>query len=394
MPRGTASRFKTRYRVRLTVPRRGGWRAWGTVRAGFEHALAGAIGPAVAAAGIGSELRRGADYVRVAIEVSVAAADVADALAIAWDAFRDAAADDLTGWEITAASAEVQPDPGPGRDREQDMGGLESLPGLEAVSEQLAGLVAVLRAEQARRQAGLAVRRPAWKNLVFTGGPGSGKTRAARAVTRIYTELGLLSFGHLREIAAADLIGATLQETGTLVAEAVMRAGGDLLMINDAHAWYRLPDRGRHLLRCLYKELTDSRDHSGGQLAVILAGPADPLRDLLRASPALAARFPAVIDFPAYTAGQLAAIVAALVGEAGFTLTPDAARKAATVLARAEAGHRSGNACLAVRLLDQATASQARRITTDPHPRDPATLSTIDAADIPGHAHPCDPSGR
>jgi len=28
------------------------------------------------------------------------------------------------------------------------------------------------------------------------------------------------------------------------VAEAARRASGDLLMINDAHAWYRLPDRG------------------------------------------------------------------------------------------------------------------------------------------------------
>ena len=148
-------------------------------------------------------------------------------------------------------------------DREQDMGGLASLPGLETVSEQLAGPIAVLRAEQARRQAGAAIRRPAWKNLVFTGGPGAGKTRAAKAVTRIYTELGLLSFGHLREITAADLTGTTLQETGTLVAETVRRASGDLLMINDAHAWFGLPDRGRHLLRCLYKELTDS----GGQLA-------------------------------------------------------------------------------------------------------------------------------
>jgi Cdc6-like AAA superfamily ATPase len=159
-------------------------------------------------------------------------------------------------------------------------------------------------------------------------------------------------------------------------------------MINDAHAWYELPDRGRHLLRCLYQELTDSRDHSRGQLAVILAGRASPLRDLLRADPALAARFPAVIDFPGYTAGQLAVIFSTLAGEAGFTLTPDAARKAATVLAQAEAGHHSGNARLAVRLLDQATASQSRRITTVPQPRDPAALSTIDAADMPGHVHP------
>jgi hypothetical protein len=135
-------------------------------------------------------------------------------------------------------------------DREQGTGGLASLPGLETVTEQLAGPIAVLRAEQARRQAGTAVTRAAWKNLVFTGGPGSGKTRAARAVARIYTGLGLLTFGHLREIAAADLTGTTLQEIGTLVGEAARRGAGDLLMINDAHHWYRLPGRGRHLLRC------------------------------------------------------------------------------------------------------------------------------------------------
>ena len=54
-------------------------------------------------------------------------------------------------------------------------------------------------------------------------------------------------------------------------------------------------------------------------------------------------------------------------------------------------GHGPGNARLAVRLLDQATARQARRITTAPQPQDPATLSTIDAADIPGHIDPGDP---
>ena len=55
------------------------------------------------------------------------------------------------------------------------MAGLTGLAGLEAVSEQLAGPIAVLRAEQARRKAGAAVTRAAWKNLIFIGGPGSGK---------------------------------------------------------------------------------------------------------------------------------------------------------------------------------------------------------------------------
>ena len=65
-----------------------------------------------------------------------------------------------------------------------DLGGLAALPGLETVTGQIADLIAVLRAEQARRQAGIEIRRPAWKNLVFTGGPGTGKSRAARALAR------------------------------------------------------------------------------------------------------------------------------------------------------------------------------------------------------------------
>ena len=96
--------------MRLTVPRRGGWRAWRAVRADFEYALADPADPAIASAQIASELRRGADYARVRVALTGAAADVADALAIAWDAFRSAARDDLTGWEL-AAAAEVQPEP-------------------------------------------------------------------------------------------------------------------------------------------------------------------------------------------------------------------------------------------------------------------------------------------
>jgi hypothetical protein len=97
--------------VQLTVPRRGGWRAWGPVRGSFERALADPPGPAIVAAEITSEHRRGADSVRVTIAMTVDARDVADALAIAWDAFTGTAADDLNGWDVTAAAAEVQPGP-------------------------------------------------------------------------------------------------------------------------------------------------------------------------------------------------------------------------------------------------------------------------------------------
>jgi hypothetical protein len=100
----------TRYRVRITVPRLSGWREWGDSRGDFEQRLADLDSPAVAAAEIESETRRGRDFVRVTITAAIDAADVAQALTAAWDAFRLAAGDDAAGWDMAAASAEIRPE--------------------------------------------------------------------------------------------------------------------------------------------------------------------------------------------------------------------------------------------------------------------------------------------
>jgi hypothetical protein len=250
---------------------------------------------------------------------------------------------------------------------QQDLGGLAGLPGLETVAEQLAGWVAVVKAELARRDAGVAVARPAWKNLVFTGGSGSGKSRAAGAVGRVCRALGVLSSGHLIEVSSAGLAGGTSRETGQLVREAASRACGGVLMITDARVYAGQRAGDQQVLRSLQEVLTERRE----DLVVILAGRADQLRSLLRGAPALASRFPATVDFPGYTAGQLAAIFAILAGEAGFTLSPAAVRAASSVLGRAHGDGAGGSARLAVRLLDQATASQARRTTTARQPPGP-----------------------
>lgn len=189
----------------------------------------------------------------------------------------------------------------------------------------------------------------------------------------------MLSSGHLIEVAGADLAGATSRETGRLVREAVSRGRGGVLLITDTCTYTGLQAGDRQVLRCLHEVLTERRE----DLVVILAGQADQLRSLLRARPALASRFPATVDFPGYTAGQLAEIFATLAGEAGFILSPAAARAASCVLGQAHGDGAGGSARLSVRLLDQATASQARRITTARQPPSPAALCTISAADIP-----------
>ena len=98
-----------RYLVRLSVPRAGGWRAWGTTRDEFGRQLTGQESAAIALH-IDSEIRRGRDYVRVVMVATVDADDVAEALDLAWWTFRKAAGEDLAGWDLAHAAAEVWPE--------------------------------------------------------------------------------------------------------------------------------------------------------------------------------------------------------------------------------------------------------------------------------------------
>ena len=98
----------TRYQVRLSVPRVGGWRAWAAVSKEFERRLAEQESPAIAVR-LDSWVRRGRDHLQVVIVAGVAAADVAEALDLAWQSFRKAAGDDAAGWDMSAATAEVCP---------------------------------------------------------------------------------------------------------------------------------------------------------------------------------------------------------------------------------------------------------------------------------------------
>ena len=99
----------TRYQVRLSVPRIGGWRAWGTVSQKFERRLAEQESPAIAVH-VDSWVRRGRDYLQLVIVATVDAADVAEALDLAWWTFQKAAGEDLAGWALADAEAEVRPE--------------------------------------------------------------------------------------------------------------------------------------------------------------------------------------------------------------------------------------------------------------------------------------------
>jgi hypothetical protein len=102
-------RPRRRWAVRLSITRRGGLSAWAPVSGDFERALAAQAGRTVIEPRIDAETRRGRDHVRVTLAMTIAAADIAGALAEAWQAFTEAARSDRPGWDLASAGADVQP---------------------------------------------------------------------------------------------------------------------------------------------------------------------------------------------------------------------------------------------------------------------------------------------
>jgi acetyl-CoA carboxylase carboxyltransferase component len=98
----------TTYAVSIDVPRAGGWRAWNAAAERFEQQLTAQVSPPVLDAQVDSETRQGLDYVRIRVAVSVQAADVAEAVGVAWGVFQEAAGQ-VGGWDFAAARAEVHP---------------------------------------------------------------------------------------------------------------------------------------------------------------------------------------------------------------------------------------------------------------------------------------------
>jgi SpoVK/Ycf46/Vps4 family AAA+-type ATPase len=266
-----------------------------------------------------------------------------------------------------------------GAEQSDPMAELESCVGLESVKSEVRLLVAEAEAARMRREAGMPVAmRP--KHIVFSGGAGTGKSKVARILGRIYADLGVLSSGHLVEVDRSDLVGEYVSESGPRVRRAVERAQGGILAINDAHNL--MPGespRNREaidvLLACVQAQTDD--------LVVVLCGPEGPINSLLKSDSELSAYFPKRLRFPGLTEDELIEIFKAKAADAGFALREGVLEKVRELVHGSTRDSNVGNARAMINLLDRAIAMQSRRVLDDGVLTDDESLDEIFADDIP-----------
>ena len=263
---------------------------------------------------------------------------------------------------------------------EEVLAELDSLVGLEEVKAEVRKLVNLAKVNEARRAQGLKVP-PMSYHMVFTGNPGTGKTTVARIVARAFRALGIAKTGQLVETDRAGLVGTYAGETATKTNAKVDEAIGGVLFVDEA---YQLvsgdnDNYGREAIAALIKRMEDDRD----KLIVIAAGYTDEMRDFLDANPGMRSRIARTIEFPDYSAAELAAIFRSMAKKNDFTLAPDleAGLDAAIAKLTARRDRTFGNARFVRQLFEDATGRQANRL-AESGSLDADALKTLVLADL------------
>jgi probable Rubsico expression protein CbbX len=225
---------------------------------------------------------------------------------------------------------------------------------------------------------------PPTLHMCFTGNPGTGKTTVARRVAEVLQRLGYLRSGHLVSVSRDDLVGQYVGHTAPKTREVLKRAMGGVLFIDEAYLIYRVDnerDYGKETVEILLEVMENQRD----DLVVIMAGYQQEMDRFFSDVPGLASRIAHHIDFPDYSAGELADMARGMLDRQRYRFTDDAERAFEEYLLRRREQPRFANGRSVRNGLDRARMRHAIRLYEAASRGDRLTkrdLITIEADDV------------
>ena len=282
--------------------------------------------------------------------------------------------------------ANFEGDASPGQSLEEVISDLTAMIGLNEIKKQVFEHAQYLQFLQLRKEKGFTERQDINIHSVFVGNPGTGKTTVAGMMGRLYKNMGLLSKGHVHQVDRVDLVGEYIGQTAPKTKDAIEKARGGVLFIDEAYSLARANDDskdfGREVIEILVKEMSNGQ----GDMAVIVAGYPREMKYFLDSNPGLKSRFKIHYHFADYLPQELSAIAQYACQEKEIILTPEARALMDEMITEAYRNRdRSfGNARFVNDLVEKSKVAMGLRVMRDTQIKDPSRdeLSRVLAEDI------------
>ncbi len=263
---------------------------------------------------------------------------------------------------------------------------LTAMIGLQEIKKQVYDHAQYLQFLQLRKENGFAERQDINIHSVFVGNPGTGKTTVAGMMGKLYKNMGLLSKGHVHQVDRVDLVGEYIGQTAPKTKDAIEKARGGVLFIDEAYSLARANDDtkdfGREVIEILVKEMSNGQ----GDMAVIVAGYPKEMKYFLDSNPGLKSRFKIHYQFADYLPQNLSEIALYACREKEVTLSPDAKRLIDEIIVEAyrNRDRTFGNARYVHDLIEKAKVSLGLRVMRSTSTREPTRedLSIITQVDV------------
>lgn len=263
---------------------------------------------------------------------------------------------------------------------------LDHLTGLRSVKEKLIVYERVVRFNKMRSERGLpSTTSPL--HAMFLGSPGTGKTTVAKMIGVMLHRAGVLSKGHVVVRERATLLGQNYNSEAEKTIEAIEKAQGGILFIDEAYQLYQPNDPrdpGKFVIETL---LTALADDSNRDWMLVLAGYSDQMKRMFDMNPGFKSRIPDsnIYVFDDFTESELLDIAEKYLSRNNYTLSDDA-RLALAARLNTDYARRDktfGNARHVINMIQtEILPSMAVRVITAGLDDD-ASLTEIQAADIP-----------
>ena len=257
---------------------------------------------------------------------------------------------------------------------------LDALVGLKPVKDEVRRLVATVRANKMREEKGLENNVTMSYNFVFTGNPGTGKTTVARILGKAFRALGVLDRANFVETDRSGLVAKYEGQTAAKTNKLIDSAMGGILFIDEAYQLNQGENDqyGSEAVATLLKRMEDAR----GSMVVIIAGYSDEMKKFMEINSGLESRFNRTIEFPDYSAKELAEIFRSMAKKAKYRLSDDVEHWLLPYvsLLTEKRDKNFGNARWARNLFEKTVERQALRVTDlkDPSAEELQTLRLKD----------------